>query len=444
VSVGRAHRRRRARGRARGRGFTVAELIVGLAAGLLVASALVGLSREATTTFHEEAHVATAESAVRLGLARLRADLQRAGAMGTGNVRFDPWMARPLNGPSIPADHPLGIRRLAGIRYLPGGSTSATPLSAAQTPPLRPDAIEIGGNLTSTDAYDAERIGAKGTSACGGQRILLTRDTPSLQRVVGAAVARGDASRADALLAAIFQPVPGTPFMVRVVDAGGRAQLARTCSATAAGYASGAPFVDLDPSTPIRRVQTGFLGGYTGFGRVAVNPVQVVRWEIMPVDGPGYAALNPRNDPGHYDLVRRWLSADGEPAGAPEVVAELAVDLKLAFTVDARAPEDEAPKLQRFAEGAPENALWGADVTTQARSVPGPQRIRSVRIRLSTRAEVPDRKEPLAAPSIAGGGDLALRYCTLLTGCTSGRAEWARVRTLTEEVTLPNQTGMLY
>ena len=76
-------------------GFTLIELTVSLVAGLIVALGIVGLSRDATHTFHEEMRSSVAEANLRTAVDRLRADLSRAGYMSTGNVALDPMVARP-------------------------------------------------------------------------------------------------------------------------------------------------------------------------------------------------------------------------------------------------------------------------------------------------------------------------------------------------------------
>ncbi len=61
----------------RERAFTLVELLVSLTAGLLIALAVVAVARGATSTFHEEMRLASAESSLRIAMDRLRADLQR-------------------------------------------------------------------------------------------------------------------------------------------------------------------------------------------------------------------------------------------------------------------------------------------------------------------------------------------------------------------------------
>ena len=76
---------------------------------------------------------------------------------------------------------------------------------------------------------------------------------------------------------------------------------------------------------------------------------------------------------------------------------------------------------------------------------PGPQRIRSVRVRLASRAAMPDRSQPLDA-----GANYTFRYCVATapdggsTACTPGSTGWARARTIVTEVALTNQARMFY
>jgi hypothetical protein len=70
-----------------------------------------------------------------------------------------------------------------------------------------------------------------------------------------------------------------------------------------------------------------------------------------------------------------------------------------------------------------------------------PQRIRSVRIRLSTRSPFGDRGAPLTAPD-----GYQMRYCTKIAGCTTSvdSKDFARMRTLSTEVSLPNQGRLFF
>jgi prepilin-type N-terminal cleavage/methylation domain-containing protein len=206
------------RRRSLSRGFTLIELMVSLIAGLFVAMAVVGLSAQATNTFHEEARTANSEMTLRTAVERLRADLQRAAYMSSGNYQKDPMIAlapgtvRPLAGPYN------SIYKLAGAHLYYQGSNAATPLSASNN--LAPDSIDLSGNYTTTDDYVVRYMEAGG--ACGGTRLWLATDSPAMWRILSQ-------TNPDSSLEAAFQPVAGSAFMARVTDDTGHYQYIPAC-----------------------------------------------------------------------------------------------------------------------------------------------------------------------------------------------------------------------
>jgi len=185
-----------------------------------------------------------------------------------------------------------------------------------------------------------------------------------------------------------------------------------------------------------------------------VNPVQTVRYEVRPID-PGQARdapykelyLTATADGGtsdKYELFRTYLDASGTLTGQTEVVAEYAVDLKFAFSadlVDLTTDLNRTLTVYGMSDTANNAAL--ADDINIARPH-GPERIRSTRFRLSTRSSIADRQTALVAPAAnPQQGDYPLRYCVQQAGCGS-TGGWSRVRTVTTEVTLPNQARIFY
>jgi prepilin-type N-terminal cleavage/methylation domain-containing protein len=467
---------RRARRAAAGRGFTLVELLVAMVAGLIVALAVVALSREASNTFHEETRVASAEMQLRTAIDRLRADVARASFMSTGNIFIDPQIrTTPGTATNVANINPttynsataMSLYSLAGIRLWAGGSAAATPLSAYNH--LSPDAIDLGGDLTGVELLTVGGVATGGqvvvdNGGCGGtgQRIYLNMlASPALWRMVGMGPSGGDATYGAQLVSA-FQPVPGSSFIVRIVDSTGKAQYAATCATTSgdptssSGYPASwnvvggvpQPYVDLDSNAIT----------LTGLGTNAtINPVQIVRWQL------GRSLINPPSDAGgdgtKYDLTRQYIDAKGAVAGNPEVVAEYAVDLKFAFTVDNladltgnyAAAANSPLVVNSFVDSSNSvitNAAVAGDVTTSVAPYAGgvePQRIRSVRIRLVTRTPMQDRSEPLAV----GGAtpDYLYRYCLVQDNSTctqAGAPVFARTRTLITEVALLNQTRLWF
>lgn len=461
--------------RRRARGFTLTELTVSLTAGLIVAMGLVGLSREATNSFHEEVRIAAAESGTRTAIDRLRADIQRASFMSTANIQRDPMIAKAPGQPNITtvaASAFPALAKLAGIQLVVGGSKTNTPLSSVQVPrQLNPDAIYIAGNLTSTDQFVVRDIDQP-NGAC--QRIWLAVDSPAMWRVLATEYATGEggtgtAGAADQALANAFQPVPGNRFIVRFTDNTGRSQFAVTCP-TATGQASQAspnPFLDIDSRTPILTAQqTKTVGGQGGFGTgTTVNPVQIVKWQITNALPAALAAQFPTTDANEYFLTRSFIdvtsSTLAEIPGTTEVISEYAIDLKFAFTADTGdvTGTNPQPTLIAFDNDAT-NATWGVDVSglpalpaAPQGSTTGPQRIRAVRVRLVTRAAIADRTNNiLPAPANQTNQNFLYRYCVAPPGADGGIPDctvqnqliWARARTVVTEVALPNQQRMFW
>ncbi len=434
--------------RARRRGFTLIELMVSLVAGLFVAMAVVALSKDATDTFHEEARTASAEMSLRTAVGRLRSDLERAAFMSTANIQKDTHIAHLPGAPNVPTSGSYqGLYKLAGLHLYYEGSKPATPLSAAEG--LAPDAIDISGNFTTTDAY-VVRILENGQGSCGGQRLELAIDSPAMWRILGQA-------NPDAALEAAFQPVPGAQFLVRVEDDTGHFQYVPTCSGKAAGVngagLAATAWVDVEANGGVKILsaqETHTNGGATGLGigRLRVNPVQTVRWELraldttQPRDAP-YAALV-SNNLDKYELFRTYVDALGTLTNQTEIVAEYAVDLKFAFSADLDLATQQQRQLTVYGLSDPRNKDIADDVTLSS-GTEAPQRIRSVRFRLATRSAIADRTDSLAAPPAnAQQGAYPLRYCVLAKGCTPGITGWARMRTITSEVALPNQAGVFY
>lgn len=471
-------------------GFTLVELTVAMVAGLIVALGIVSLSRAATKTFNEEIRSSAAESALRTAIDRLRGDLQRAAFMSTGNIQSDTMINRFSNNtnnlPLVPPGF-RGLRSLSAIQvgYQGSFTQNTIPQSAKQTPAIAPDFIQIGGNMTCAEQFDVAEIRPT-NGTC--QQIMLSPTSAAVYRVATAGL---NTALGAQELSNVFAPMAngGTTnqFMVRLLDNQGCSQYLATCPGMAnpAGVANGQPFVWVDAvSTPIITAQQGVqttctLSGYAA-GTAWVNPVQIVRWEIMSTADeqtrtPQFATglgnilqgnngLNNANvDPLKYDLVRSYVDAATElPIYATsELVAEYAVDLNFAFTVDTNNYNVQPnPTLVSYPldDGGISAKNWGMDVSTlnpppaSPPTLTGPQRIRAVRARLATRASMADRTEPISLTTgpfpQQGNQAFMYRYCVNPAGCaganTTQAEQWARTRTATVEVTLFNNANWTY
>jgi hypothetical protein len=245
-----------------------------------------------------------------------------------------------------------------------------------------------------------------------------------------------------------------TQFMVRVVDSVGRAQYLATCGeAPPVGFDGTQFYVDVDTTStpPIYKDAPQAIGGLDQqcLGQVLVNPVVLVRWEIMNytqepaqyVMGLDGLNTNPNTpDPNKYDLMRSYVDAFGNAVPeTTELVAEYAVDFDVAFSVDQGDTTGYNPTLVTFPFDDPRSATWAYDVSAQAISTTGPQRIRSVRFRLVTRTSLPDRTVNIPVANY-GGQEFMYRYCVVPPcGTSDDVLRWARTRTVTTEVSLPNQ-----
>lgn len=427
------------------------ELLVSLIGGLIIALAVFAISKDATATFHEEARTASAEVSIRVAVERIRADLLRASFMSTPNIWTDHTLAYPVSATRVPATAPPMMQTLQGIQLIPANPTVQT-LSVVNNlwgTPRGPNGIEITGNLTGTDFFPVRLVAPGGT--CGGQQITLQTDTPSMWRILGG-------PNPQDTLRGIFQPVPGQQFLVRLVDTTGKIQFAPLCATdpvnvTGSGYTATVT-VDVSNAGGVKFLttqETGGNGGVAGYCQgCTINPVAKVRYELRKLDPQGntgdcaYTPSQPVTGLGateKYDVVRTWRDLQGAQIGSTEVIAEFGVDLKFGFSADLNPMAQPNRPLTVYPLDDPNdmNSVIAGPVSPQnAQAMP--QRIRSVRFRLSTRAAMADRKQSLVAPPAnILQGSYPLRYCLNTQGCTPGAPEWARVRSVITEVSLPNQ-----
>ncbi len=371
----RAHRTREA-------GFSLVELMIALVAGLSVAMAVVGVSKEATNTFHEEVRVSGAEMGLRVAMERIRMDLQRAAFMSTGNILGDPLVAQNaisvasiknlsnITGGTIP----YSLQSLAGIRLTWKGATigAAVENNALEVTKnsLTPDLIDIGGNFSTADEYAATIVwpattgGGAGPCAVG-PAISLQMNTPAAWRMQAAEAATGSTGK---VLQAIFHPGASTTsqFLLRLTDSSGRYQYL----IGAAGGVNGGTYYNTGTlatpnavvcvssiSTILQTNVTGGNGGVSGLGTgwVVVSPLQVARWDIQSLSylqGQLTAAgvtdtytYNVTSTPeaNEFVLTRSYLDFSTTcTAASPcppdyfttEIIAEYAVDLKFGFVYD--------------------------------------------------------------------------------------------------------------
>jgi len=431
------------------RGFTLVELMVSMTAGLLVAGAAMVLARGASRTFQQEVRITSAQLAATLGMSRLAADLQRAAFLSSPNVKRDPTVCS-----NNFVNWPVGLNALTGISIVEGGSVSDASNGSIQQSVdngLNPDSLVIGGAFSATEPFDTRLIQQE---VAGTYTVYLAIDSGPLARARTAQNEGGEPICATALA-----PNTGIFRAGRFlrIDTGEKFQYGLITGCTDSGTEviltlAGQPPLYFDDDLQCAMV---------GLGRHRVNPVSRVRWTLRNMRGHArYGALvappadatealmtgdgdpSSFNQPGRTELVRVELDADGNeiedraetnPAlSTLEIVTEYAVDLK--FGVTSTVTNSIAPTLTRRAIGDAAGyvvALPNSDATG------APERIRSIGVRLSTRARVPDRNQPLTGGLVGNIGRFSL------TG-VPGELTYARMRTLQAEVALQNQSGVLW
>jgi len=394
------------------RGFTLIELIISMAAGLLISAAAFLLARNASTFFENESRISAAQFATTLGMTRLQDDLRRASFMTSPNVQNDPRLCGSQTG------WPAGMSALAGIRIT---TPAATGLSALNG--LSPDRLVLSGAFGTTEQFAVQSL-SQGT---GGTTTVMLQNDGAMARTLQSVAAGG------AALPQIFR----VGRFLRIVDLQGRFGFGVITGLDTSG-ANAIVSVASSPQLPTRNAlgTCGCEGFCTGS---LVNPVARVRYDLRSIDPttyPQYAGLNATagvdpaqvqyhrgmTEPVRTELVRVELdSLDAEIATTLEVIAEYAVDLKFGLTREVpQNPPQTPPVIQRLAIGA-------ADVYTTA-----PEDIRAVQVRLSTRSAEPDRQTAI----VDGGGVYRYRL-------NNAGTQWARMRTLIADIQLANQSRSL-
>ena len=428
----------------RSRGFTLVELMVSLVMGLIIALAAVALARTATTTFYEQARISGVEASVRAASERLRNDLSRASYMSTPNIQWDPRIARIPGAVGQPYRIPA-LQDLQGIRILPADASVRGHAYTLRNG-LSPHELQIAGNLTTDDVYRGQFMVDAG-GGCGTVVRLSGQADPAVRRLFNGAA---DAAGRQAMTEGAFMPglrmsppVPRMLYAVQVMDMRGCFHYLTVCGVAPDPTQPESVLLQLEGSGSDGILTTqatlGDVCGARVMEEVAIAPIQRVRWFLGVENEP--RRLDPvleGTGTNKFNLYRQVLAANSLPVGAPEVVAEHAVDMKFGLFVDSSVPG--APPTTVNANFESDDALfatWAGQVGAASLQNMGPQRIRSVRYRLAFRTPFPDRRADL--PTSAGPPYIT-RYCMGPEPCT----DWARVRTVISEVALLNQARANY
>jgi type II secretory pathway pseudopilin PulG len=470
------------------RAFTLTELMIALVMGLIICLAVVALGKSATQTFHDQARLSASEGSVRTAAERLRLDLTRISQMGTGNIRLDPRVAR-INGATsggavTPWRYPA-LAYLAGVRIdrrsattpalgVPTTDQAATCDKGAvnqcdvqrPVPPaysFNPDTLLVAGNLTTNDSYGGT-FQLTGGSCGGGSTVQLdaNADAAVFALLAGVTTSAQAKDAADRAFMGTAPPLAGRQFLVQVRDGLGCYHYAAVCatrgiSATQieidlandplgravlmSNPGSGDPeFLNVTPPTPPGTGNaTSFSScGSSAGGRVRISPLARARWSIKATH-PTRQPLTPADqayEGPKYDLVREILDAAGNVAWT-ETILEYAVDLKFGIAADDPQVPAGANALVVFDFDNAAMDAYAGPTAGQTAGLPGPQRIRSIRFRVSARTSTPDRKN--AVSGVGAAPPYPVRY-----GTNTPATNFARIRTLVSEVGILNQAQMFY
>lgn len=416
-----------ARGHRSSRGFTLIELMVAMSAGLAVAAGAFLLARNASLFFQHEARLTSAQFASMVGMTRLTSDIRRAAYKSTPNARRDPNVC------GYSTSWPTGLKNLAGIKIVEGGSKTAHSGDHAlsTTNGLNPDSLVLAGQMNSTEHFSVAVMQAGGS---GGYDIYLNLDGGYQRTKLVAQTGKG-----------IFDDIFVVGGILRVVDQEGRSAFG-VISGVDDGGTKPRVSVSGTPRVPKRETQT--TCGCTGLCVGAlVNPVTRVKYDLRKVDTtlyPRYAGMFPKanvngSKPTQFkgaveadrtELVRVELDVDDkELKDTLEVVAEYAVDLKFGATrTDLSKNVDKTPDVTRYDIGKKQvyDRNAGVDGTGS------PEYTSAVTVRLSTRSPLPDRQVGMAKTTDGG----------LLRFDLGQDLGFARVRTMVSDVYLSNQSGV--
>lgn len=403
------------------RGFTLVELMVAIAAGSLVATAAVLLSKNAVRLFQEESRMSYAQVAVANGMSRIGLDIEHAGRNSTKNPRNDPRLC--FLGID---DWPVGMRRLAPVHIENLGDL---PQNAGND--IRNERITIAGDMDSGDNWvmNSTLPGATGST------IVLQPQSRSVRR-----------------LSAMMQDGDITPRLQEIFKTGRILHIEGPTSdyyGRIRGFAAtGGVMIDsisvaleTTPTVPMQP-QSLLPCAIKGFGSgFPVHVISRIRYEVRPVvNDPQFAdyvqPLNPvTGDDTRTELIRSELLPDDTiMPGSEELITEFALGMRFGLTALSITSQPDNPILERFPITDPTAnptifTIAGAADDAASR----PEAIRAVQVRLSTRSRAPDR--PTGLPGQAG------RPYRFFISTAKGADRFARVRTLEREFNLLNMRG---
>jgi type II secretory pathway pseudopilin PulG len=425
-------------------GFTLLELMASMIAAIFVIMAALLMSRNSMSAFVDETHLSNTQLNARVGLDALAADIARSGYMASPNIAIDPNVC----------PRPAGVM-LQSVFYETGASVKAmTPATGQASPPtasynqpqaLLPDRITIGANFSTSDAYLVSAVDSTGANVCSGTAVVL--QAPSANNTAAARLLAMVSDTGDGLTNAF----PAGRLLRLQSQLGASQYVLLSATAPIATVSTNNRIVlciqgTIPYSTSGKNDPSENCGAQGFCEGCLANTVNMMRYSVASLASNtnyqwAYPDSGTAGDAIKYDLIREEMNNTGAViAGSSFIVAEYVVDMGFAFSVDTSAalqpggPQWLDPVVTAYTWGDNANKLIAADVTAGA-TTSQPQRIRSVFVRMTTRTRDADRT------SMVGNGGMFLNRYLIPVG-TTNTGQYARTRSLTQEVALLNLRGI--
>ena len=386
--------------------------MVALVAGLIAIGMTYLISATSARHFHEQQRISMAQSSLRMAMSQLRADVQRAGFLGTPN--------------SSREQNCFTSENVLAVEYANGAATAALPNAA--TNGVVADRIRLTGNYATGGSYHAITIDE------GGGRVFLQRDWQAFRRDFGPFQARDpDDDSPERPAEANFREAFRPGRVLHIV--------------TRQGNHFFQEILGNEPTSASIRIDPIPVGGHCTRGLAdgaTVSPLSRIEYTVVnpradatlaALVGRGDAALDAVKGQSPSVLVRREV--DFTNAAAPladpatgqrlqRVVLENVAEIRYGFTFDSATNVGAPPVLVRRDQAAASNAIGTPANATAANA----HHVRTVHVELSTRTMAHDPRFAFV-PRAAGQPLTRYQVSTNAPGA-------ARVRTMRSEVFLPN------
>jgi hypothetical protein len=364
------------------------ELLISMVVAGVIGTSIYFVFAGQNRVFFLQETIAQMQSDLRFAMETIKADVKRAGYLGTLNTWTDNFWCGNKPIPSITA---IQITDGGGFVHLP-----------AQNVNIDPDSIRLLGAFSANNTFYTQGV--------VGNVVTISSD-PFLSP--GLPTTATDWNR-------LF-PVGS---LLRIVDATNRTQIQQVTDSNFTNRTV----------TLLTVTRSTLMGcGPRGLGQgLLVNPVEYVRYRVISTDPGAALCANSAALLGRSTLVRENLAPDGVTVLNQIHVADYIIDMQFAFMVDT-APVGNNPSI------APDLNPYDFQGNATSASVnANPERVRSVSIFLAARTPQEDPGFPFTPRQTVNVGPNSglgpITSFNLDTDPTSA----ARVRSLVSEVQLRN------